>query len=145
MKRFSVLGIVCLLAFAGCKRNSNPPEVTFGAVTCAVCERMITDPSLAAVARSNDGKVKTFDTAMCLFQGVPDSTEWNVWFHDHDGDSWIEGQKAVFVIQRSDIGGPVRAVNAFVDRKHADDFYQRTPGRNEIAEGYNLVRSVVTQ
>ena len=105
---------------------------------------MIDDASLAAVARSSDGTVKAFDSAACLLKTIPEGDEWHVWFHDHESPNWIEASKAVFVIQRQGPGGPARHIPAFVDRQQAKAFYERTPGRNEIAPDYSTLRAVMS-
>jgi nitrous oxide reductase accessory protein NosL len=142
MKRLTIFAILLLLLLAACKRGGKPPEITVGTTTCAADQRVIDDLSLAAVARSSDGTVKAFDSAACLLRTIPEGDEWHVWFHDHESANWIEASKAVFVIQRQGLGGPVRHISAFVDRQHARDFYFRTPGRNEIVLEYSTLRNV---
>ncbi|HSP14578.1 MAG TPA: hypothetical protein VLV78_07495 [Thermoanaerobaculia bacterium] len=141
--RRSILVALLLVSFGvACKGRVAPPAVDKW-TSCAVDGNRLEDLSLAAVARSSDGQVKAFDRAACLLQAIPEGDQWQVWFHDNDGPDWIEASKVVFVIQRTSAGGPIRAIRAFKNRAGADAFYQRTPGRNEIAPDYATLRGVV--
>lgn len=144
MKRLTIVASLLLLLVVGCKRGGEPPQITAGATTCAGCQRVIDDVSLAAVARSSD-TVKAFDSAACLVKAIPKGDDgWQVWFHEHEGPGWIEASKAVFVIQRQGPGTPARHTPAFVSREQANAFYKRTPGRNEIAPDYSTLRAVLS-
>lgn len=144
MKRLTIIAILLPLLVVACKGGGKPPEITVGTTTCAACQRVIDDVSLAAAARSADGTVKAFDSAKCLFKTVPEGDDSNVWFHDHESANWIKASKAVFVIHRQHLGTPVLYVPAFVDLQQASAFYERTPGRNEIVKKYSTLRSVMS-
>lgn len=144
MKRLTIVASLFLLLVVGCKRGGEPPQITVGTTTCANCQRVVDDVSLAAVARSTENTVKAFDRAACLLKAIPKGDEWQVWFHDHESPNWIEASKAVFVIQRQGPGTPARHTPAFVSREQANAFYKRTPGRNEIAPDYSTLRAVMS-
>lgn len=139
--------VAALFAFVllGCKGTAEAPEVAFGTDRCAKCDRVIEGPEFAAVASSEEGEVKAFDRATCLIRDLPELEPWRVWFHDHDGEEWIEGSNAVFVISRERAGAPIRRIAAFATEEAASAYYARMTGRNEMAEGYDLLRTVVEQ
>lgn len=82
--------------------SSAPPDgpvpVAWDATRCARCGMLVSEPGFAAQLHLRDGRVLHFDDPGCLLvhrhtEGLDAAA---AWFHHHDQDRWLPGDRVAF-------------------------------------------------
>lgn len=90
--------LLTLLLAAACQSGAQPAAVAYGEQRCDQCGEVIADRRFAAQFRGGDGAARAFDDPGCLFAALRDApAAAAVFFHDHDGESWISADDVYLV------------------------------------------------
>lgn len=101
----AILLVVGLAVAAAVWLSATPPEgpvdVAWDRIRCERCGMLVSERGFAAQLHRRDGRVAIYDDPGCLLAAL-DEEEADpgsihaLWFHDHDEDRWLPGDRVVF-------------------------------------------------
>jgi copper chaperone NosL len=80
--------------------ETGPPAIVLDSTPCAHCRMLVSDLAYAAAFRTAEGEERVFDEIGCMLRELPEAGA-QVWVHDFDTSSWIDGEKAFFLRSES--------------------------------------------
>jgi copper chaperone NosL len=96
--------VIGLLMAGGCAaRVDGPPEIVVDRTACSHCGMLISEPAFAAAYQAPPAEGRVFDDIGCLLAAArrEQAPGLRFWFHDAGTGTWIDGEKALFVVSRS--------------------------------------------
>ncbi len=116
----------------GAEKLGATPNIKFGKEACFHCGMIVSDERFASARRQSDTKEQHFDDIGCLvassrkFASIPSVT---YFVHEFEGENWLDGPGAVFVVDPS-IKSPMGyGLGAFPSAQSAADFTARHAGQ----------------
>lgn len=131
--------LLLLLSVTGCQKTTAleaPPEILYGQDICDECSMIINEARFAASYVTTTGDVRRFDDigGMLAHDAKTAEDVHIYWVHDFISETWLDAEKAAFVLD-SGVNSPMGwGVVAFADQERA---------RTYIAEHGGILTSFV--